>query len=187
MLYFIWDKVRKILPVSLFMAACGTLCYLLMKHAGEDAAAWVGLATIGIAVGLVLLMVFYALRDLLRWRREFDVAAAMDDFRDAEALHPNCRAGRDRLFFNNVALEYGDIRTLYCTYEHTTSNRGYVNWWYILYAVRTDGKKFRVLPIQERPKTKEASRAEATALFKRIMDLVAEMNPDADLRYPDYH
>jgi hypothetical protein len=56
----------------------------------------------------------------------------------------------------------------------------------MLYAVRTDGKKFRVLPIQERPKAKAASRAEATALFTRIMDLVAEMNPDADLRYPDY-
>lgn len=184
MLYFIWDKVRKILPAALLVGGSGTLCFLLMRHAGEDAAAWVGLATIGIAVGLVLLMVFYALRDLLRWRKAFDVAAAMDDFRDAQALHPNCRAGQDRLFFNSVALEYGDIRTLYCTYEHTTSARGYVNWWYMLYAVRTDGKKFRVLPIQERPKA--ASRAEATALFTRIMDLVAEMNPDADLRYPDY-
>jgi len=184
MLRFIWDKVRKILPVSLLLTVSGTLCYLLMKHAGEDTAALVGLFAIGVAILLIGLMVFYALRDLLRWRREFNVAAALDDYCAAKILHPNARAGRDRLFFNSVALEYGDIRSMYCMYESTTSTRGYVNWWYILYALRTDGKKFRVLLVQE--KKKQDSRAQAAALFGSIMDIVKQKNPQAELLYPDF-
>lgn len=184
MLRFIWDKVRKMLLVALMMAALGVVFYIMMKRAGEDAAALVGLYDIGVAILLIVLMIFYAVRDLRRWRKEFSTAAVMDDFQDSERIHPNARVGRDHLFFNNVALEYENIRAMYCTYESTTSLRGYVNRWYILYAERTDGKRFRVLLIQE--KKKRDSKAEATALYSRIMDIVAEKNPQAELRYPAF-
>lgn len=184
MLRFIWDKVRKVLPVALLLTASGIFCYLLMKHAGEDTAALVGLFAIGVAILLISMMAFDAVRDLLRWRRDFDVASAMDDYREAEQVHPNARLGRERIFFNRVALEYRAIQSMHCTYEHTTSTRGYVTYWFILYAVRADGKKFRVLLVQE--KKNQDSKGQATALFSRIMDAVRAHNPQADLRYPVY-
>lgn len=184
MLRFIWDKVRKMLPISLLMAVLGIVFYIMMKRAGEDAAALVGLFDIGVAVLLIGWMVAAAVRDLLRWRREFDVAAALDDYHDAERVHPNARLGRERVFFNTVALEYRAIRSMYCTHEYTTSTRGYVTYWFMLYAERTDGKRFRVLLVQE--KKNQDSKGQATALFTRIMDTVSEKNPLAELRYPAF-
>lgn len=184
MLRFIWDKVRKVLPISLLLAVLGIVFYVMMKRAGEDLAALLGLFDIGVAILLIGMMVFSAVRDLLRWRKEFDVAAAMDDYHDAKQLHPNARLGRERIFFNRVALEYGVIRSMYCTYESTVSTRGHVNRWFILYAVRTDGKQFRVLLVQE--KANQDSRTQATELFSRIMNIVSQHNPQAELRYPAY-
>lgn len=181
---FIWDKVRKILPWALFLAACGVFCYALMKHAGEDTAALVGLAAIGIAVFLVGYMVCCALRDVLRWRRDFTLAAAMDEFREAEVIHVNVRAGRERLFFNTVALEYSAIRSMLCSRELISTLHGEANWWFILHAVRTDGKAFKVLLIME--KTVPGTRDEAVALFTRVMDIVARHNHQANLRYPSF-
>lgn len=184
MLRFIWDKVRKVLPISLLLAALGIVFYIMMKHAGEDVAALLGLFDIGVALLLIGMMVCGAVRDLLRWRRDFDVASALDDYREAEQVHPNARLGRERVFFNRVALEYRAIQSMHCTYEHTAFLRGHVTWWYMLYAVRADGKKFRVLLVQE--KKNQDSKGKATALFSRIMDAVRAHNPQADLRYPAY-
>lgn len=184
MLRFIWDKVRKLLPVALMMIAMGIVFYAMMKHAGEDAAALLGLFDIGVGLLLIGMMLFSAVRDLVRWRRELGVAAALDDYLDAEQVHPNARLGKDRVFFNMVSLAYWEIRTMYCTHEYTTSNRGYVTWWYILYAERTDGKRFRALLVEE--KKGQDGKAQATAVFTRIMDEVKSKNPGAQLRYPSF-
>lgn len=184
MFRYIWDKVWSLLPVSLFMAGCGTLCYVLMKRAGEEAAAWVGLATIGIAIYLLVWIAFRALLDVMRWRRDFVLADAMDEYKEAEVVHRLVRLGRERLFFNTAALEYAAIRSMYCSYESHTTARGEVQWWFILYVVRLDGKKFRVLLIQEKEKKKAECRAEATTAFTRILDVVAARNPRIELAYP---
>ena len=184
MLRFIWDKVRKILPVSLCVAACGTFCYLLMKHAGEDEAALVGLAAIGIACFLVGYMFFCGLRDVLRLRRDFILAETMDEFQAADVIHPNLRMGDQHLFFNTVTLAYEDISEIYCAYEPLSGLRGQTTWWFILYALDQNHKNRRVLLIQEKEAVR--SRKEATELFTRVIDIVAGKNPAAVLHYPDY-
>lgn len=184
MLRFIWDKVRKILPVSLCVAASGTFCYLLMKHAGEDEAALVGLAAIGIACSLVGYMLFCGLRDVLRLRRDFILAETMEEFQAADMIHPNLRMGDQHLFFNTVTLAYRDISEMYCAYEPHAGLRGQTTWWFILYALDDNNKKHRMLLIQE--KKHQDTKAEATRLFTQVMDVVAGKNPDAQLRYPDY-
>ena len=184
MLRFIWDKVRKILPAACFVSACGAPCFFIMKHAGEDEAALVGLATIFIGVGLVGYMVFCGLRDALRLRDNFTLDETMDEFQDAWRIHPNLRIGDKHLFFNTVTLAYPDIRGMYCTYEPVAHLNGETSWWFILYALDADDKKRRMLLIKEIDPA--GTKAEATRLFTQVMDVVAGKNPEAELRYPDY-
>lgn len=186
MFRYVWDKVWSLLPVSMLLAGCGTLCYVLMKKAGEEVAAWVGLATIGIAVFLLVWISFRALLDVMRWRRDFVLAEALDEYKEAEVVHHRVRLGRERLFFNTAALEYDTIHSLYCTYESHTTAHGEVQWWFILNAIRLDGKKFRVLLIQEKEKKKAECKAEAITAFTRILDVAAQRNPQIQLTYPHY-
>ena len=183
MFRYIWDRVRTILPVSLLLVASGTLCFLLMRHAGEDAASLVGVGGICIGVGLSGWIGLLAYKDVRRWRKDFSLAEAMDEYREAECVHELVRLGKERLFFNTAALEYASIRSMFCTHEHTSTLRGQVYWWYILHAVRLDGKEFRVLLIQDKD---DDSKAKATELFTRIIDRVAAKHPNMYLRYPNF-
>lgn len=169
--------------MSLLLVASGTLCFLLMRHAGEDAASLVGVGAICIGIGLSGWIGLLAFRDVRRWRRDFSLYEAMDEYKEAERVHRLIRLGKERLFFNTAALEYDSIRSMFCTYEHTTTLHGKTYWWFILHAVRADGKEFRVLLIQDKG---DESKAEATELFTRIMDRVAASHPGMYLRYPNF-
>lgn len=181
MLRFIWDKIRSILHISLLLIVIGGGCALMFWHAGEDIPALVGLFTLGMGLFLPVYMLFFALRDALRWRRDFTLGEAMDEYESAQHLYPELRAGKTILFSNTVSLEYTVIRSMFCSHEHTSSARGHVTWWYILYAVSTEGKKHSLVRIED-----QDSREEAAELFTRVMKLVAERNPQADLRYPEF-
>lgn len=184
MFRFIWDKVWKILPAACFVSASGALCFFIMKHAGEDEAALVGLATIFIGIGLVVYMAFCGLRDAMRLRDDFTLDETMDEFQAAWQIHPNLRVGDKHLFFNTVTLAYPDIREMYCTYEPVAHLNGETSWWFILYAVDMDYKKHRMLLLQE--KKHEDTKAEAIRLFTQVMDFVADKNKYTALQYPDY-
>ena len=81
MFRYIWDRVRTILPVSLLLVASGTLCFLLMRHAGEDAASLVGVGGICIGVGLSGWIGLLAYKDVRRWRNDtYGIFAARPDF-----------------------------------------------------------------------------------------------------------
>ena len=180
MLRFIWDKIRSILPATLLLSVIGGGCALMFRHAGEAIPTLVGLFTLGMGLFLPVYMLFLALRDAPSWRRHFSLDEAKDEYENAQCLYPTLRAGKN-LLFSNTILEYTAIRSMFCTHEHTSSTRGYVTWWYILYAVSTEGKKHSLVRIED-----QDSREEAAELFTRVMKLVAERNPQADLRYPEF-